>query len=119
MIAANAAAHTLHPSQVVAGLESKPVRERYGVVAVVRNPDLERMLSVRVDERFRKLEAHQQRHFAESWLHLWKKATPNGVFAVLDAASGESLVSFDGEGRARLKRPPRMEPAADAASLAP
>lgn len=109
-VAAPAAAHWVRPEQVVALLRQPELGACCGVVGVERSEALPRLLLVRVDGRFRALPATRQIELAEQWWHLWRSASPQGVLAIVDAATDASLVSFDPEGRARLRPPPTADP---------
>ena len=54
---------------------------------------------------------------AEEWLETWRHNVPEGIRAILDAATEQSVVNFDGLGHARLRAvapglTPSPEPAA-------
>jgi len=105
----SAPAHWVRPEQVVALLRQPELGRCCGVVGVERSEALPRLLLVRVDPRFRGLSPARQIELAEEWWHLWRSASPSGVLAIVDAATDTSLVSFDPEGRARLRSPPTSE----------
>ncbi len=105
--ALRASAHWLQPEQVVARLRAPELRDGFGVVAVERSEKLPRLLIVRVDARWSEASPERRRAAAEAWLRDWRESSPQGVLAIVDAASEGSLVSFDANGRAHLKDPPR------------
>jgi len=97
-----AVAHWLAAEDVVTELRDPAYRERFGVTRVDRHPDLERLLVIRVGPGWQRVAPATRRQTAESWLARWQLAVPQGIVAVLDAASDRSLVNFDPGGRATL-----------------
>jgi hypothetical protein len=49
------------------------------------------------------LPAAERRAAAEQWLQGWRHAVPQGIVAVVDAASGRARVNFDAHGHARVE----------------
>jgi hypothetical protein len=95
----------MRPEDIVAGLASDPqLRERLGVVAVHIEPQLPRLLIIKVDRARWEAAAPETRiKLAEEWLETWRHNVPEGIVAVLDAATEQSVVNFDGFGHARLR----------------
>ncbi|MFQ5513480.1 MAG: hypothetical protein ACE5FG_03515 [Myxococcota bacterium] len=102
---AAAEAHWVRPEQVLAQLRAPELAESYGIVSVEIDVHLERLLVIRVDDRWRRQEPFVRRSSAEAWRELWRRAVPQGVLAIIDAESSTSLVGFDGRGRAVLRGP--------------
>jgi hypothetical protein len=98
-----ALAHRLSPELMIVQLESAATRGAYGVVDARRSAELPRLLMIAVDDGWAAIDPETRRVVAERWRRLWRESVSQGVVAVVDAASGESLVSFDAVGRARLK----------------
>jgi hypothetical protein len=98
-----ATAHSVDPDSVVRELRAPAVRERFDVTAVARHADLPRLLVIRVGTGWHRVAAGSRREAAETWLARWRHATPQGIVAILDDASGRSLVNFDVGGRALLE----------------
>lgn len=110
-VAAAAGAHTPAPERVVAEMNAPALRERFGVVEVAPHPELSRLLVVRVDAgRWRGAGAGERRAAAEAWRRRWRQSVPDGLLAIVSAEGGDSLVSFDARGRARLRQPPAPRP---------
>ena len=99
-------AHWMRPEDIVAGLASDAqLRERLGVVAVQIEPQLPRLLIIKVDRaRWEAASAEARTTLAEEWLETWRHNVPEGIVAVLDAATEQSVVNFDGLGHARLRQ---------------
>src|SRR5882757_9239397 len=90
----SAVAHTLAPDQIIGQLRLPAVREAYGVEDVARLDGLPRLLVVRVGRRWSEVPATQRQEIAENWTVTWRHSVPEGVVAILDAASGDSVVHF-------------------------
>ena len=103
VLAPSAWAHSVKPEQVIASLRAPSLRESLGVVAVERSGGLPRLLVIAVDARWRQAAPQARRAAAEDWYQRWRRSAPQGIVAIVDAASRDSLVSFDGNGRASLK----------------
>ena len=99
----SAAAHMLAPEQIIGQLRLPAVREAYGVEDVARLDGLPRLLLVRVGPRWSEVPATQRQEIAENWNVTWRHSVPEGVLAIVDASSGDSVVHFDGFGHARVK----------------
>ena len=107
-LAGPAAAHWLPPEAVVARLNSEPVRRRWGVERAERDAKAPRLLIVRVGKRWYELPAAIRKAEAGEWLGDWRHNVPQGVVAVLDAASDQPVVQFGPGGRIlRVADPPR------------
>lgn len=106
--------HSVDSAQVVARVTSDATKESLGVVSATTDPNLERLLIIRVSARWQDVDATARREVARQWHHLWQSAVANGVVAVVDDVSGDSLVGYDGEGNATLRRLPagRNQPSA-------
>ena len=102
---ASTEAHTISVDTFLAVLRSPTAREQLGVEEVERNPDLPRLLLIRVGPGWERAPAEKRRGIAEAWLRDWCDIVPQGIIAILDRESGKSLVSFDAEGHASLKAP--------------
>ena len=98
-------AHWMRPEDIVAGLASDTqLRQRLGVIAVYIEPQLPRLLIIKVDRtRWEAASAETRTKLAEEWLETWRHNVPEGIVAVLDAATEQSVVNFDGLGHARLR----------------
>jgi hypothetical protein len=95
-------AHWPAAEEVLTELRAPAYRERFDVIRVDRLPGLDRLLVVRVGPGWRRAAPATRREAAESWLVRWRHAVPQGIVAVLDAATDQSLVNFNAEGRAAL-----------------
>ena len=106
-----ASAHWLRPEEIVADLANDPqLRQRVGVTGVHNDPKLPRLLIVNVRRGvWQSVPETERVRLAEEWLDTWRHNVPEGIVAVLDAATQQSLVNFDGLGHARL---PQLAPAA-------
>lgn len=60
---------------------------------------------IRVGPQWFEKTAADRRAAAERWWQQWRHAVPQGIVAILDEATGQSLVSFDARGRAGVKEP--------------
>ncbi len=100
-----AAAHWMRPEDIIAGLASDPqLRDRVGVVAVERQPGLPRLLVIKVRyDRWQTVPAAERRQLAAEWFETWRHNVPEGIVAVLDASTDQSVVNFDGLGHAQLR----------------
>lgn len=103
-----ASAHTVPPEAIVAQLSSDPARREAGVESAARDPRLPRLLVVRVGPRWHELAEDRRRTLARSWWTAWRHAAPQGIVAVLDAATDRSVVHFGRDGTARLTGPVPM-----------
>ena len=102
---AGAHAHWMRPEDIVAGLANDAqLHDRLGVVAVHIEPQLPRLLIIKVDRaRWDTVSPEARTTLAEEWLETWRHNVPEGIVAVLDAATEQSVVNFDGLGHARLR----------------
>lgn len=116
VLASGAAAHWLAPEALIAKLQEPANRERFGITQVTRDPKLPRLLFVRVGPQWERVPAAERREAAEQWFHLWRGGIAQGIVAVLDDATGRSLVNFDANGRAQLTGAPGAPPTAQAPS---
>ncbi len=98
-------AHTVPPEAIVGRLSSDAARHAAGVESVVRDPRLPRLLLVRVGPRWEELPLARREALARSWWTAWRHAVPQGVVAVLDAATDRSVVTFARDGAARVAGP--------------
>lgn len=118
----DAHAHWMRPDEIVAGLAADTqLRERFGVVAVHIEPQLPRLLVIKVDRtRWEAASPDTRTKLAEEWLETWRHNVPEGIVAVLDAATEQSVVNFDGFGHARLRAVvPALTPPPQPAKHAP
>ena len=100
-----ASAHWLAPDEIVSGLANDAhLRDHIGVTGVRIDRKLPRLLIVSVQhKRWERAPQADRIKLAEEWLATWRHSVPEGVVAILDAATGESVVNFDAFGQARLK----------------
>lgn len=112
-----AAAHWLPPAALIAEIEKPANSTRFGITAVTRDTGVARLLYVRVGPQWEQVPAQERREAAEQWLHLWRGGVPQGIVAVLDDATGRSLVKFDARGRAQLTDPNGVRPTARAEAV--
>ena len=103
--AATASAHWLRPDEIVAGLANDvQLRERFGVARVQNDPKLPRLLIVSVrPDVWETVPASDRVRLAEEWLETWRHNVPDGIVAVLDVQTEQSLVHFDPFGHALLR----------------
>ena len=106
------AAHWDRPETVIAQLRAPELRQAFGITATERAADLARLLVIRVGPQWFQKPADARRTAAERWWQQWRHAVPQGIVAILDESSGQSLVSFDAHGRAGVKEPHQPTPAA-------
>lgn len=94
----------MRPEDIVAGLANDPqLQQQVGVVAVERIPALPRLLVIKVRRaQWESVSAETRTKLAEEWLETWRHNVAEGIVAVLDAATEQSVVNFDGLGHARL-----------------
>lgn len=104
--AATTAAHWLKPEEIVAGLsQNQGLRENAGLVSVRIDPDLPRMLVIRMNAaKWQALPAEQRVALAQQWHDDWRHNVEQGIVAILDADTGKPLVNYDAAGKARLVR---------------
>jgi hypothetical protein len=107
-LATGAAAHWPRPEEVIDKIESRAMRETFGVVDVTRDPRLPRLLVVRVGERWRVAEPSARRAAAEEWWSSWRHTIPQGILAVLEQGTDRPLVNFNPDGRAVVKDVPTV-----------
>ncbi len=103
-----AGAHSPGPGDAIAEIRGGEAHEPVGLRAVARSPELPRMLVVRVGPGWESASAARRREVATRWRATWRRVEPNGIVAVVDDESLESRVSYDRQGRAHLKDPPRV-----------
>jgi hypothetical protein len=107
-------AHTTSTASVISKIAADDMKQAVGVVSVATNPNLERLLVVRVSARWHEADEGLRRHLAQEWRHLWRDAISDGIVAVVDDDGGNSLVGYDLDGRATLRAQPKeSETAAD------
>jgi hypothetical protein len=99
--AGTAGAHRPGPDDVRAHILA--ARRQFGITAVERHADLPRLLVIRVGPEWGGAPIAIRLQAAEDWLSRWRHATPQGVVAIVDAASDRPLVNFDANGRATIK----------------
>ncbi len=88
------------------------LRERVGVVSVEQQAGLPRLLVIKVRrDRWGSVSPVQRQRLAEEWWENWRHNVPEGIVAVLDAKSEQSVVNFDGVGQARVIADPPLPPA--------
>jgi len=94
----------MRPEEIVAGLATDAqLREHVGVVSVEQQSGLPRLLVIKVRrDRWQSLSYAQRKQLAEEWWATWRHNVPEGIVAVLDVASEQSVLNFDGVGHARL-----------------
>jgi hypothetical protein len=80
-------------------------RSEIGIASAVRDPRLPRLLVVRVGPRWHELPGDRRQMLAETWCAGWRHAVPQGIVAVLDAATDRSVVHCGRDGTARLTGP--------------
>jgi len=114
--AATAHAHWLSPEEIINGLANNPrVHDTVGVTEVYRDKHLPRLLIIKVRRaQWETLPAPSRLKLAEEWFGTWRHNVPQGIVAILDAATDHSLIAYDGTGHATLKDPPTAAPAAAA-----
>jgi hypothetical protein len=95
LVARAALAHSESPEAIVADLGRPVQRTRLGIERVVRDERNPRVLVVRVGAAWYELPAEVRRKRAGQWLARWRHAVPQGVVAVLDAASDRPVVQFN------------------------
>lgn len=105
-------AHWEQPEAVIAQLRAPALQQAFGISAAARAPDLARLLVIRVGPQWFQKPAAERRDAAERWWQQWRHAVPQGITAILDETTGQSLVSFDAHGRAAVKEPHQPTPAA-------
>lgn len=113
-VARESVAHWLPPAALIAEIEKPANRVRFGITGVTRDPNMPRLLYVRAGHEWEQVPAQERREAAEQWLHLWRGGVPQGIVAVLDDATGRSLVKFDARGRAQLTGANGVRPTAAA-----
>jgi len=99
-----ARAHSISPDEIVARLRTPAAREAFGIEEVARLDGLPRLLLVRVGPRWLDVPVERRREAAEDWGRAWGQSVAQGIVAVVDVSSGDSLVNFDGRGHASLSK---------------
>lgn len=94
------------PEAIVARLSSDVARREAGIESAARDPKLPRLLVVRVGPRWGELSAERRQALAGGWWAAWRHAVPQGIVAVLDAATDRSLVDFARDGTPQIASPP-------------
>jgi hypothetical protein len=109
---AGVGAHWMRPDDIIAGLLlDRTLQTRVGLVDVYRDPDLPRLLILKVERaRWDTVPAAARISLAEEWLETWRHNVPEGIVAVLDEATSDSVVNYDGAGHARLVEKPAHTP---------
>ena len=102
-----AGAHTPSPDAIVARLGGETARRDAGVESAARDARLPRLLVVRVGPAWTALPAERRAALAAAWWQAWRHAVPQGVVAILDAATGRSVVSFAADGTPRIAQAKR------------
>ena len=103
-VAVAAAAHRPAADEVIAELAGERGRAA-GVVSVKRDPNVPRLLLVRVGAGWYALAPERRLALADAWRTHWREAVPDGLVGVLDETTGRPAVNYDGRGRARLPPP--------------
>lgn len=93
-----AGGHTLSPDAIVAQLGGEAARREAGVESAARDPRLPRLLVVRVGPAWASLPVERRAALAAAWWRTWRHAVPQGIVAILDAASDRSVVRFAADG---------------------
>lgn len=108
LAAAPVGAHWVSPAEIVAGLNQNPaLKQATGVVEARRDPALPRLLLIRVDRRvWDTVPLEKRLALAQDWHDTWRHNVDEGIIAILDAKTDDSLVQFDAAGRARPGRAP-------------
>lgn len=101
---APARSHWMSPEEVAAGIKQDPVlREHLGVTDARPDPKLTRLLIVRIRRSTWDTVSPEKRiGMAQIWYETWRHNVDQGIVAVLDESNDQSLVHFDGNGRATL-----------------
>ena len=94
LVAASAWAHTPSPDELVASLTAPGIRVAVGIERADRDPRNPRLLLVRVGPQWYALPAGTRAETAAEWYATWRRAVPQGVVAVLDAATDRVVVRF-------------------------
>ena len=101
---APALAHWLSPKEITGGLnQNQPLKERTGLVSAREDPDLPRLLVIKMNrERWLTVPPEQRLFLAQQWYDDWSHNVEEGIVAILDAATDKPLVNYDAAGKARL-----------------
>ncbi len=99
LVAGGAGAHSPSPGSVIALAAGDAVA---GVTRAERDPTNPRVLVVRVGPSWFVLDAGERLARARRWRDDWRHAVPQGVVAILDAASQAPVVGFGARGTVHL-----------------
>lgn len=96
--------HTLPVAEILAYLNSEPVKEAAGVEKANADEKLPRLLIVEVNEKWFKLEPKERIEAAKRWHAAWTHTVPQGIVSIIEKGSGDALVSFRADGRIDLMK---------------
>jgi hypothetical protein len=94
VLAGLARAHTVPPEAILARLNTPETRAATGVEGATRDPQVPRLLVVRVGAGWYRRAASVREAEAGAWLELWRKSVEQGIVAVLDARTDAPVVRF-------------------------
>jgi hypothetical protein len=115
LLAAPALAHWVAPESIVAGAVAESTRAAWGVEHAYRDEKAPRLLVIRVGPRWYERSPADRRTQATAWADLWRQNVPQGVVAILDAATAKPAVQFGQRGEIvglLEKKSPAEEPPA-------
>lgn len=95
-------AHSVSPGAVVSRINGDDMKQAVGVVSAAADAKLERLLVIRVGAGWHSADPELRRRVAEKWRHLWRDATTNGIVAVIDDQTEQSLVGYSITGAVTL-----------------
>lgn len=98
-----ATGHWERAEDVIAELRSPKVRSTFDIVEVARHEGVPRLLVIRVGQGWHDVAPPTRRTNAEQWMTRWRHAVPQGIVAIVDNTTGDSVVNFDAHGHAILK----------------
>lgn len=114
LFGAPAGAHWLTPEEIIAGIGNPALGAAVGITSVRSDPGLPRLLIISVDrDRWEAVPAPDRVKLAEDWYQTWRHNVSDGIVAIVDVATHQSVVHFDAFGKAaiRERRQPVHTPA--------
>jgi len=99
-----ARAHWIKPEEIIAGIKQDDnLRRNLGVVDARADPRMPRMLVIEIRrDAWDEVAADKRLGVAGLWYETWRHNVDQGIVAIVDAKTGQSLVHFDPAGRPQL-----------------
>ena len=103
-----AIAHWIKPEEIIAGLQNPLLENAVGIAEAHRDPNLPRLLIIAIhSQRWEQVPEADRIKMAADWYQTWRHNVPEGIVAVVDADTHNSLIHYDGYGNATIRYPRR------------